>query len=84
MKKQNNNKPQKRGNKGPKDQTVATVAHGSRGGNQPLWSSIRLPQTQQVELRYTTATVISSSIGIGSYVMSMNGLYDPDVTAIGV
>lgn len=49
-----------------------------------MWSSIRLPQTQQVELRYTTATTISSSIGIGSYVMSMNGLYDPDVTALGV
>lgn len=50
----------------------------------PLWSSIRLPQTQDVELRYTTTAIISSSIGIGSYVMSMNGLYDPDVTAIGV
>lgn len=49
----------------------------------PLWSSIRLPQTQDVELRYATTATFTSSIGIGSYVISMNGLYDPDVTNVG-
>jgi hypothetical protein len=34
-------------------------------------------------LRYTTSAIISSSLGIGSYLLSMNGMYDPDITAIG-
>ena len=42
-----------------------------------------MPDSIYVNMKYNTAITMTSLLGIGTYVFSMNSIFDPDFTGVG-